>query len=90
MSELKPFTRYLVMAMRTPGFNAEVIGPHLAFLETLRAAGRLEMTGGFSDQSGGAYVLRSASLAEAQACVATDPLATSGASVLTVYEWNTH
>ncbi|MEO6518509.1 MAG: YciI family protein [Pseudoxanthomonas sp.] len=90
MTELKPTTRYLVMAMRTPDFNVEVIAPHLAFLEALRAAGRLEMTGGFSDQSGGAYLLQAASLEDAQACVATDPLATSGASVLTVYEWNTH
>ncbi len=89
MSELKPTTRYLVMAMRTPGFSDEVIAPHRAFLEALRAVGRLEMAGGFSDHSGGAYLLQAASLEEAQAVVAADPLATSGASVLSVYEWNT-
>lgn len=89
MSESKQITRYLVMAMRRPGFNDEVIAPHLVFLDALRAEGKLEMTGGFSDKSGGAYVLRAASMEEAQALVATDPLTTSGSSVVTVYEWNT-
>ena len=89
MSESKSITRYLVMAMRKPGFSDEVIAPHLAFLDALRAEGRLEMTGGFSDKSGGAYVLQAASLEEAQALVAADPLATSGSSAVIVYEWNT-
>ncbi|MGH8063291.1 MAG: YciI family protein [Pseudoxanthomonas sp.] len=89
MSESKQVARYLVMAMRKPDFSDEVIAPHLAFLDALRAEGKLEMTGGFSDKSGGAYVLQAASLEEAQALVAADPLATSGSSVVTVYEWNT-
>lgn len=81
--------RYLVLAMRTSHFSDEVIAPHATFLEALRAGGKLEMTGGFSDRTGGAYVLNVASLEEAQALAAKDPLATSGASVLSVYEWNT-
>ncbi len=81
--------RYLVIAMRTARFSDEVVEPHLAFLEGLRADGKLHMTGGFSDGTGGAYVLDVGSLEEAQALAATDPLATSHASVLTVYEWNT-
>lgn len=80
--------RYLVMAMRTAHFSDQVIAPHLVFLDALRAEGKLHMTGGFSDKTGGAYVLDVGSLEEAQALVATDPLATSDASVLTVYEWN--
>jgi uncharacterized protein YciI len=80
--------RYLVLAMRKPNFSDEVVAPHLAFLDKLRAAGQLEMTGGFSDKSGGAYVLNVESLAQAQAAAA-DPLATSGSSLVTVYEWNT-
>ena len=83
-------TRYLVMAMRRPAFNEAVIAPHLAFLDELRAAGQLEMTGGFSDKSGGAYVLVNvASLEDARAIAARDPLALTGTSDLTVYEWNT-
>ncbi|MGH8026694.1 MAG: YciI family protein [Pseudoxanthomonas sp.] len=81
--------RYLVLAMRNADFNDEVIAPHLEFLQTLRTDGRLEITGGFSDKSGGAYVLQAENLAEAQALVDRDPLATSGSSQMSVYEWNT-
>ncbi len=81
--------RYLVLAMRKPSFDEAVIAPHVAFLDELRTAGKLEMTGGFSDGSGGAYLLNADSLAEAQAIVAADPLAVSGSSTVTVHEWNT-
>ena len=82
--------RYLVIAMRRPSFDDAVIAPHLAFLDELLAAGQLDMTGGFSDRSGGAYVLVNvASLDEAKAIAARDPLALTGTSDLTVYEWNT-
>jgi uncharacterized protein YciI len=52
-------------------------------------AGKLEMTGGFSDKSGGAYLLNVDTLADAKAIAADDPLATSDSSTLAVYEWNT-
>ena len=81
--------RYLVMAMRKPDFSDEVIAPHLAFLGELRNAGKLEMTGGFSDKSGGAYLLNVDSLAEAQSIADADPLKTYGSSTVTVHEWNT-
>ena len=81
--------RYLVMAMRKPEFSDAVIAPHLEFLDQLRQAGQLEMTGGFSDRSGGAYVLVVEALAAAEAIAEVDPLTTSGSSVVTVYEWNT-
>ena len=82
--------RYLVIAMRRPSFDDAVIAPHLAFLDELRAAGQLDMTGGFSDRSGGAYVLVNvASLDEAKAIAARDPLTLTGTSDLTVYDWNT-
>lgn len=83
-------TRYLVVAMRRPAFDEAVVAPHLAFLDDLRARGQLAMTGGFADRSGGAYVLENvASLEQAQAIVAADPLATTGSSDLTIHEWNT-
>ena len=82
-------TRYLVLAMRQPDFPADVVQPYRDFLDALRAAGQLELTGGFSDGSGGAYVLINVEgLAQAQQIVAQDPLAVRGASTLTVYEWN--
>ena len=80
--------RYLVMAMRKPDFSDEAIAPHLVFLDALRAEGKLEMTGGFSDKSGGAYVLLVGTLEEAKAIAVADPLAISGSSDLVVYEWN--
>lgn len=81
--------RFLVLAMRRPEFDDAVIAPHRAFLDELRVAGRLELTGGFSDRSGGAYLLRGIeTLDEARRLVATDPLVTSRASDLTVFKWN--
>jgi len=82
---------YLVMAMRKPGFSEAVIQPHRDFLAELRVQGRLLLTGGFSDGSGGAYVLQNVdSLEQALALVARDPLVLQGASELSVHEWNTH
>ncbi|MCD7097316.1 YciI family protein [Stenotrophomonas sp. MMGLT7] len=83
-------THYLVLAMRKPDFDDAVVAPHRAFLDDLRGRGLLEITGGFSDGSGGAYVLKNvASLAEARAIAAADPLALHGSSDLVVHEWNT-
>jgi len=83
-------TVYLVLAMRRPQFDTAAVQPHLAFLDALRAEGRLQLTGGFADGSGGAYVLCNLdSLEQAQAIVAGDPLVTMGASDLTVHEWTT-
>jgi uncharacterized protein YciI len=80
--------RYLVMVMRTPQFQASAIEPHHAFLETLRQNGQLEMTGPFSDKTGGAYVIQADNFAAAQALAFTDPLHTTQSSIITVYEWN--
>lgn len=80
--------RYLVLALRKPGFDPAVVEPHHAYLDRLRAQGQLELTGPFTDKSGGAYLLRAESLEVALAIVHTDPLHLSGASEMTVWEWN--
>jgi len=81
---------YLVLAMRKPSFDDAVIAPHKAFLDALSADDQLHLTGGFSDGTGGAYVLKNIDTLEtAKAIVATDPLAIHGSSELTVHEWNT-
>lgn len=80
--------RYLVLAMRRPGFDPAMVAPHLAFLDRLRAEGRLELAGAFTDRSGGAYLLRAADLDAARAIASADPLQASGSSTLTVREWN--
>ncbi|SFL15169.1 YciI family protein [Lysobacter sp. cf310] len=79
--------QYLVLAMREANFDAGAIEPHREFIAALRAQGRLERSGGFSDKSGGAYVLLAPDLDAATALAHTDPLHLTGASRLTIYEW---
>ncbi|PZU29581.1 MAG: hypothetical protein DI584_02315 [Stenotrophomonas sp.] len=81
---------YLVLAMRKPSFDDAVIAPHKAFLDVLSDKDQLHLTGGFSDGTGGAYVLKNVdTLGAAKAIVASDPLAIHGSSELTIHEWNT-
>ena len=81
--------RYLVLLMRRPEFDPALVAPHHTFLDGLRAHGLLELSGGFSDHSGGAYVLRGVgSLEAARELVAQDPLAIYGASDISIHEWH--
>jgi uncharacterized protein YciI len=79
--------RYLVMAMRRPDFDPAMVQPHQDFLQGLRTGGRLELSGGFSDKSGGAYLMRAESMDEALSIAHEDPAYTSGGWEITVYEW---
>ena len=79
---------YLVTTLRKPSFDPAVVEPHYAFLDELKAKGRLRLWGPFTDGSGGAYVLEAQSLAEAQATALRDPVHTSGSSDVRVLEWN--
>ena len=80
--------RYLVLTLRTPRFDPAVIEPHYAHLAKLRERGQLELSGPFSDRSGGAYLIRAADLDAAQAIAFADPVHVSGSSDVRVYEWN--
>ncbi|WP_278264229.1 YciI family protein [Nocardia sp. AG03] len=79
--------KYLVMVMRTPKFDASVIEPHRVFLQELIAKGQLQESGKFTDGTGGAYVILADSLDAATAIAHTDPVHTTGASDLMIYEW---
>ena len=79
--------RYLILLIRLPHLDPAVVPLHLAFLEGLRDEGRVELSGGFSDKSGGAYLLRAEDLAAAQAVVQRDPAHTSGSWTIAVHEW---
>ena len=81
--------RYLVYLLRRPEVDPAVVPLHMSFLDDLRAQGRIELSGGFSDKSGGAYVLQAADLAEATAIAHNDPAHVSGGWDITVYEWQT-
>lgn len=80
--------RYLVMTLRTPQFQTSVIEAHLAFLERLRQNGYLELSGPFTDKTGGAYLIKAANFEEAKALAFADPLHTTKSSVVTIYESN--
>jgi len=81
---------YLVMVTRTPGFTDHAAAEHVRFLDEVRARDQLLITGGFTDRSGGAYVLHHvADRAAAQAIVDADPLLVLGAATATVHEWST-
>ncbi|MCS4280908.1 YciI family protein [Stenotrophomonas rhizophila] len=83
-------TCYLVMVTRTPDFRDDVGAEHVRFLDAVRARGQLLLTGGFTDKSGGAYVLQDiADLAAAQALVDTDPLLVQGSATARIHEWST-
>jgi uncharacterized protein YciI len=78
---------YLVLVVRTPDFQASAGDAHQAFLAEIIAGNQLEMTGPFTDGTGGAYLLRASDLATATAIAHRDPLHTTGSSTLTVHEW---
>ncbi len=80
--------RYLVTVMRNPDFDAGLVPAHAAFLDGLREHGQLELAGPFTDASGGAYLLLADDLQAAEALAFTDPLHVSGASTVSVREWN--
>ncbi|MEO8998762.1 MAG: YciI family protein [Rhodanobacter sp.] len=82
--------RYLILAMRRPHFDPAAVPLHLAFLDGLREQDRVELSGGFSDKSGGAYLLQAADLAEATVIAHSDPAHVSGGWHITVYEWQAH
>jgi uncharacterized protein YciI len=80
--------QYLILAMRTPKFDAGVLAAHRAHLNALKARGILEASGPFTDKSGGAYLIRAESLEDARAVAFADPVHLTGASEITVREWN--
>ncbi|HLO03428.1 MAG TPA: YciI family protein [Symbiobacteriaceae bacterium] len=79
--------RFLFYSQRTAQYNAEVLPAHFEYLAKLRAAGKIELSGGFADLSGGAVIIRAESLEEAQAIAANDPISKQGTHLLKVYEW---
>lgn len=82
--------RYLILVMRHPHFDPDVVPLHQAFLDGLRAQGPVELSGPFGDKSGGAYLLRASDLAEATSLAESDPAHVSGGWAITVYEWLAH
>lgn len=81
---------YLVLVTRTANFTDHAATEHVRFLDEVRARDQLLITGGFTDKTGGAYVLHNvADRAAAQALVDADPLLVLGSATATVHEWST-
>lgn len=79
--------RYLVILIRRPQWDTAFVPAHVAFLDQLRVEGRLEISGPFGDQSGGAYLLKAPDHADAVATSRLDPACSSGGWDITVHEW---
>lgn len=79
---------YLILTARTPRFDSASLARHYEHLDRLRETGQLGLSGGFTDATGGAYVVTAGTLDEALAIAAADPLIASGSSTATVKEWN--
>lgn len=80
--------RYLVMTIRKPQFQDSIIQEHQKYLSQLKEDGFLEMSGPFTDKSGGAYLVAATSLEAAKEIAFSDPVHTSGSSEVSVYEWD--
>ena len=77
------------MTFRNPSFQISVIEGHYAFLNQLKARGILELSGPFTDKSGGAYIIKAENFEQAKEIAYTDPLHLTNSSKVTVYEWKT-
>ena len=81
--------RYLLLTTRTAQFNPEDLPGHYEHLESLKQRGQLELSGPFSDKTGGAYLIQATSWEEAVAIGNADPLIKGGSSTVVVKEWLT-
>ena len=80
--------RFLILAMRNPSFDLDVVEAHHRFLDGLHLHDCVEISGPFADWPGSAAVLRVASLDKAIVFAPPDPLRLSDASHVTVHEWD--
>lgn len=79
--------KYLVFIERKETFTGNSIPEHRIFLQNLRESKVLVYAGGFSDQSGGAYIVQAANLEQALETVQKDPMYQEGACIYKVKEW---
>jgi hypothetical protein len=78
---------FLVLLTERPG-QAEALPEHEPFIDSLIARELVLLGGSFEGAPSVGYVLRCASLADARAVVATDPLVSSGAFDASVAVWD--
>jgi len=67
-------------------FDGEVEA-HKRYVESLIASGRRARSGYWAEKGGGMMIFEAASLADAQAVVAADPLVKAGLVIYELHEW---
>ncbi|UOF89283.1 YciI family protein [Fodinisporobacter ferrooxydans] len=80
--------KFLVFIERQPQFTGESIPNHLRYIQQLREQDILVAAGGFTDQTGGAYILQANSLEEAVKLAENDPMFMENTCIYKVKEWN--
>ena len=67
--------------------HQQKLGPHVTYIRTLLAQGRLVAGGPFTDGDGGMAIFRASSPEEARAILAADPAISSGVFVAEMRPW---
>jgi uncharacterized protein len=80
--------KFLVVIERKPSFTGKSIPGHREFLQELTRNEKLVLAGGFANQSGGAYVLQSSTIEEAEILVGHDPMNQEGDCKYSIKEWS--
>lgn len=80
--------KFLVYIERKSTFTGNSIPGHLIFIQGLREEGILLWAGGFTDQTGGAYVVQAETLEEVTETIHKDPMYQENECVYHVKEWN--
>jgi uncharacterized protein len=80
--------KYLVYITRKESFSGNLISAHRDFLNKLRESGQLLLAGGFTDQTGGAYILQCDSYKEAENIILQDPMNHENETIYQLKEWN--
>jgi uncharacterized protein YciI len=76
-----------ILRMQDPKANRLHRPRHLAYLQDLRAQGKVWANGPFADGAGGMVVYRTSTWEEAQALAQADPLVQTGARSLELHPW---
>ncbi|GAK12184.1 YciI family protein [Geomicrobium sp. JCM 19039] len=78
---------FIVWIERKPSFSGDTIAGHRDFISQLKENGLLVFAGPFSDQTGGAYVIKAASLESVKSLIGNDPMNNEDC-IYEVKEWN--
>lgn len=79
--------RFLAVVTRPADVDPEILARHKDYLQALLDRGSLLLSGPFGEAPGGAYLLRAADQAAAQAIVKSDPMLLDPRAEIVLREW---